>query len=351
MKRVPEFTPFLSVVMAECDPGDELAPYLRALSAELEGRFPDHEIVVVDNASSDGTADRLRSLVLDIPNLQCFFIARHVKDDTALTAGLDQCIGDVVVTIEAGVDPPEAVVRAADIVAGGTDIVYGKDETNRPKSRILYPVLGRIWGWAFRRSSRAELPQGVFAMRAVSRRVFNTWMGIADRDRLLRVLPALSGFPYTEMPYEALRSSSRRGKSLLGSLRTGAGTILSSSAAPLRVAYVLGLLGAFVNLVFAIYILVVALLVEEVVPGWISLAAPVAFLAVVFSIILAILAEYVFQIAMQSKGWPLYRISDELTSPAATFRERLNVSEEKKDEHPSLGDDAGPALGAKQEHE
>ena len=318
-------TAFVSVVMTVHSGGDVVTRYLGDLSAALGKSFPDHELVLVDEASTAGTMDGVRAVMDEIPNIHLIRLTRSPEHDVGITAGLDHSIGDVIVTVEALRDPPLAIVNAAKLVAGGSDVVYGVDQTRTEHRRLTYRMLTRAWHWFFRRTSAVDMPVVDFSLRAVSRRVLNTWLGNSDRDRLLLVMPALSGFGYSMMPYEGQPSQDRLPRSIRGSVQTGGRTIMSATAAPLRIAYLLALLSGFLNLVYAAYVVLIAAVRGDVVEGWVSLSLQSAGMFFLFSIVLAILAEYVFQIVQRTAERPLYRIAEEASSPALSIKDRLNV--------------------------
>lgn len=316
--------PLVSVVMSLRDGGAPFVAYLERLGEALRSSFPTHEIVVVDNASPAGSMDGVRSALGSIPNVHLLRLTREMDVDIAMTAGLDHCIGDVVVTLHPLQDPPSAVVAAAELVARGNDVVYGVDRTLTEDRTLTYRLLARGWHWFFGRTSAADMPVVDFSLRAVSRRVLTTWLANTDRDRLLRVMPALSGFSYTIMPYEG-DTAGRHRRSVPQAIRAGSRTLLTVSPAPLRIAYILALGAAILNLLYALYVVVIAAVRGDVVEGWVSLSLQSAGMFFLLSVILAILAEYVFQIVQRTAERPLYRIADEASSPALSIKEHLNV--------------------------
>jgi glycosyltransferase involved in cell wall biosynthesis len=306
-----------------------LPAYLERLSDALQARFPQHEIVVVDDGSTDDTAARIKAAMETVPGVQFFSLTRRTGEHTALTAGLDQCIGDVVVTVEPPFDPPELVVEAAERVASDGRVVYGLDERRYEHSGALYRLLARGFTWSFYRTTGMQMPMNAAGLRAVSRQVLNNWLENRDRDRLLRVMPALSGSPYEVVRYKSRPDLPMPSRSVYRSFGSGVRAILASSAAPLRFASYLALVASFLMLLFALYAVGIATLRGDVVEGWLSLSLVLAGMFFIFSILLAILAEYVFQIVQRTHERPLYRIREEASSPESVLKRRLNVLAQK----------------------
>ncbi len=314
--------------MAARDVAEELPSYLERLSATLKERFPDHELIVVDNGSADGTSQRVKDVMERVPGIQLFGLNRRVGEHTAITAGLDQCIGEIVVVVEAVVDPPEVVMRAVDAVAGGWRVVYGIDQRRYARSGSLYRLLARGFTWFFGRTTGMQMPLNAAGLRAVSRSVLNDWLENRDRDRLLRVMPALSGQAYAVLRYESDAAAPIERRSLYRSFRNGVGALIASTAVPLRFAYYLALAASLLMLLYAIYAVAITTVRGDVVEGWLSLSLVLAGMFFIFSIVLAILAEYVFQIVQRTHERPLYRFSDEASSPGSALKQRVNVADE-----------------------
>src|SRR5208283_2895020 len=116
-------------------------------------------------------------------------------------------------------------------------------------------------------------------------------------------------------------------RSLSNALLSGVTILLASSIRPLRLLTVMSLLASTLSLLFAVYVLCVALLKRHVVEGWISLALPMAVMFFFLSTILGILSEYIFMLAQQSGNRPVYSISKESTSSVLEIQRKLNVVE------------------------
>jgi glycosyltransferase involved in cell wall biosynthesis len=128
--------PLLSVVIPVYN---ERATFLNLLEAVRA--VPIHkEILVVDDASSDGTRDLLREEVEGrIPGVRVFYQPQNMGKGAALRRGFQEATGDLVIVQDADLeyDPREYPRLLEPILAGKADVVYGSRFQGGPH-RVLY---------------------------------------------------------------------------------------------------------------------------------------------------------------------------------------------------------------------
>jgi glycosyltransferase involved in cell wall biosynthesis len=109
------------------------------LTAVRASQIADYEIIVVDDASTDGTREKLRSLDGQ-PGLRVIFHERNRGKGAALRAGFQAATGDVVIVQDADLeyDPREYPKLLAPIRAGKADVVYGSRFAGGESHRVLY---------------------------------------------------------------------------------------------------------------------------------------------------------------------------------------------------------------------
>jgi hypothetical protein len=322
---------FLSVVVIAEGAAEEIERDLAALDAALGTRYPVHEIVLVLSGSRARLA-WARALTERQANLQVLGLVKPVRDEVAFTAGLDGALGDVVVTARLGVDAPEDVVRCAAMVGDETAVVVGVD-TTAPTGRRLALRLSRALA---SRSMGDEIASVSLGLRAYSRAALDAWLPRRDRDRVLRMLPSISGYPTTVMEYRpGLRSMTRPSSSLRQVLRS----VFYASARPLRVAVAIALLASLVNMLYALYVVGVGLF-HGAVAGWTSMSLQMSLMFFLLSVVIAIMAEFMFQSNETANERPIYRVAFEATSSVLDARDMLNVEAEAAAvEEPTTSDD------------
>ena len=115
-----------SVVIPAHNEADVIEPTLRGLIEHLGPEGLDYEIVVVDDASSDGTADVVARVAAGEPRVRCI---RHEAPNGfgfAVRKGLEEFRGDAVAIVMAdGSDDPRDVVLYHRVLEAGYDCAFG----------------------------------------------------------------------------------------------------------------------------------------------------------------------------------------------------------------------------------
>ena len=103
--------------------------------------------------------------------------------------------------------------------------------------------------------------------------------------------------------------------------------LVSTTRAPMRLVTTLSLFGAVSNLVYSLYVIVVALFKDDVAPGWTSLSLQQSGMFFLLSLVLLVLGEYILHMARLTTEGPLYHVAQEFTSADLARAERLNVED------------------------
>ena len=116
----------LSVVIPAQNEEGSVGGTVEGIAAALEREGIDHEVLVVDDGSSDRTAEVVAAIVARNPRVRC--VPSHYEKGfgMAIRAGLDLFEGDAVVIAMADAsDDPEDVVRYHRLLEDGWDCAFG----------------------------------------------------------------------------------------------------------------------------------------------------------------------------------------------------------------------------------
>lgn len=116
----------LSVVIPAHNEAESVGATVLATVTALKKAGVDHEILVVDDASHDGTGDVVRAIARDHPTVRCAKSHLPPGFGHAVRAGLDLYTGDAVAIMMADLsDAPEDLIRYYRILEQGYDCAFG----------------------------------------------------------------------------------------------------------------------------------------------------------------------------------------------------------------------------------
>jgi len=316
----------VSVVMVVRNVAEFLPSYLQTLSGVMASNFKDYEIIVVDDASKDGTTQKIAEAQKQYNNIQLYALSPYVGVSIATIAGLDNAIGDYVIMLDPAHDPAEKIPEMVAKAVEGNEIVYGVD-AKRVGGAQLYDKAAVTFYRLFSRLTGLEIPREVSSFRLLSRSVINYITAINDRHHLLSVLPAITGHRYATVEYISRSNATRQSlkPSFMAKMLEGIGILFACSVKPLRFATYTAVVAGFLNLVYAVYVVIIALIKPDVAEGWVSLSLQNSGMFFLISLILTIISEYLYGIMERTQNRPLYNIASESSSVVFKRKAELNV--------------------------
>jgi glycosyltransferase involved in cell wall biosynthesis len=88
----------ISVVVPVKDEAGNVGPLAREIAAAMKGR--PHEIIFIDDGSSDGTAQALTGLKGEIPELRVLRHGRNLGQSRGIRSGVQAARGEIIVTLD-----------------------------------------------------------------------------------------------------------------------------------------------------------------------------------------------------------------------------------------------------------
>lgn len=264
-----------------------------------------HQIVLVDDGSTDRTYELLEQAAQRDPRIVVVSLSRNFGHQTALAASLDYATGDVTVMMDGDLqDPPEAIPIFVEWYKQGFDVVYAQ-RFKRKESwwlRACYYLFYRVI--AALSSIRLPLDSGDFGL--ISSRVLDEIRKMPEHHRYIRGLRTWVGFRQAGVPIERdARYAGKTKYSPLRLLKLASDGIFAFSIVPLRAASLTGAGATVISVLYAMYSLYVRLWLHSP-QGFTALIIAITFLSGINMFFLGIIGEYVGRVYEEAKGRPHY---------------------------------------------
>ncbi|MCW1922571.1 glycosyltransferase family 2 protein [Luteolibacter arcticus] len=302
--------PSITCIVPAFNEASGIAAFINGLCAHLAGLTSHYDVIVVDDGSRDGTGLEVIAASGGLP-VRLLALSRNFGKEAAISAGLEEASGEVVVIIDADFQQPFHVIdEFIRQWQQGYDMVYGL-RTNRDTDPPVRRFLSRSFYKLLSRWSSVEIPADAGDFRLLDRRVVTALKELPERSRFMKGLYHWVGFRSTSVPFTYGERHAGRSKFNFNRLFDLAMTGLTSfSAFPLRLWVAMGALISGCSLLYAAFIIIRTLLRGTDVPGWATLAVAVSFLGGVQLLSIGILGEYVARIFTEVKGRPNYVVAE-----------------------------------------
>jgi dolichol-phosphate mannosyltransferase len=286
---------------------------LRQLVTEIDAALLptgyQHEIVFVNDGSSDGSGELLDQLAKEFSHIRVVHFSRNFGHQPALQAGLLHASGQAIVIMDSDLqDDPQAIGRFLEKWEDGYDVVYAVRHSRKENvvKRGLFYAFYRVLNLI----SQLPLPKDSGNFGLVDRQVARQVAELLDRDRFYPGLRRWVGFRQVGIPVERhARHDDTPRVSMRQLFQLAKTAIFSFSACPLTVFYAIAGISLSACFALAIFALYHKLYTGLAIPGWTSMTLTASLFGALNALGIAILGEYVIRIYDQVRARPLFVVS------------------------------------------
>lgn len=303
-----ELPALVSVVIPAYNEASNLTRVVDEVTRVLDDCQVDTEIIIVDDGSTDGTFDVVQRLCARDPRVKGIRFSRNFGKEAALLAGLRMTAGQAVITMDADLQHPPAVIP--DLVKRwqqGAKVVHAVKRSRdsdpwivRTRAAAFNFLMARLTGFDLRDSSDFKLLDRV-AVDAIIH-------DLPEHRRFYRGLTAWIGYKTAAVPFDVgTRGRGEAKMSLRQLLGLAMVAVVTFTAAPLRIVTLLG----FLTLGLGFVVGADALLSwwqGSAVSGFATLILVLLIIGSSIMISLGIIGEYLAKIYDEVKARPSYLI-------------------------------------------
>ena len=209
----------VSFVVPVFNERDNIEPLCQAISAAMEPTPYPFEIILVNDGSSDDTWVEIERVSGDYPKLLGVDLVTNYGQSSALSAGIDQAGGELIVLMDGDMqnDPADVPMMLDTLKEKDCDVVSG-ERINRKDSAISRRFPSRIANFFIRMITGVKLRDYGCALRVFRRDIALNLGLYGELHRFIPVLAVLQGARMEQVPVRHHRR--KFGKSKYGIGRT-----------------------------------------------------------------------------------------------------------------------------------
>ena len=274
--------------------------------------------IFVNDGSRDNTADILRGLSAARTDIGVIDLARNFGKEIALTAGVSESIADATICIDADLQHPPVLIpsmlraweNGAEIVATVRRGTENQTMVRKMGSRLFYYLLLRM--------STLETRANTTDFRLLDRKVVREFHRVGEKKRMFRATVDWLGFKKVWLEFDAPdRFSGTSTFSMRGLLNLASDSLVSYSAAPLKLIGISGVLITFLSVVLMIAMIAFQLL-DPTRLNIRPLAIVTVFNTMLIGVVLSamgLMSMYINKIYSEVIDRPLYMVRERIQVP------------------------------------
>jgi dolichol-phosphate mannosyltransferase len=184
----------ISIIIPVFNEEANLVWHHKSVKKFLETKKIRHEILYVNDGSSDESLNILRQIASKDNETRYLSLSRNFGKEAATTAGLNTCKGDAAIIVDADGQHPVKYIeqfieewsRGADVVVGVRKSNKGEGFTKKYGSKLFYKILNIL-------TNDNTTPSST-DFRLVDRKVIDEFNKLTERTRITRGLIDWLGF-------------------------------------------------------------------------------------------------------------------------------------------------------------
>jgi glycosyltransferase involved in cell wall biosynthesis len=307
----PELATGISVVVPVYRSAETLRELVRRLTESVGGLGEPYEIILVEDASPDGSWLVICDLATEDQRVRGIQLSRNYGQHNALLCGIRAARFDRTVTLDDDLqNPPEEIPKLLARLVGDIDVVYGTPLSEQ--HGLLRDLASRITKLALQEAMGADVARNVSAFRALRTRLRDAFPAYRGPYVSVDVLLTwgTTRFAHTPVQHDARRigTSGYTVRKLVAhalNMATGFSTL------PLQLASVVGFMFTVFGLLVLAYVMINYISNgPNNVPGFAFIASMIAIFSGAQLFALGIIGEYLARMHFRAMDRPTYLIRE-----------------------------------------
>jgi undecaprenyl-phosphate 4-deoxy-4-formamido-L-arabinose transferase len=304
--------PYISVLVPVLNEEESLPELQKRLQDTLNGIGKPYEIIYINDGSTDTTEVLLERFHADDKRVKVIEFNRNYGQHMALFSGFEYAKGEIVITIDADLqNPPEEIPKLVDKAEEGFEVVatYRKQRKDslfrKMPSWVVNKITAKLVG--------VKLKDYGCMLRAYRRNIVDYMNMCPESSSFIPALANTFAKKITEIEVgHAERKTGTTKYSLFKLLRLNFDLMTNFSLYPIQFISMLGVVIAFLGLVFALFLFARRLIVGPEGEGVFTLFGILFFFIGIQIFALGIIGEYIGRIFQEVRRRPRFIVRKEL---------------------------------------
>lgn len=269
------------------------------------------EYIFINDGSKDNTLKLMRKIADKYSNVHFLSFSRNFGKESAILAGLENCIGDYVAVMDVDLqDPPELLPQMIELINQGYDIV-GTRRLNRDGEPLIRSFFAKMFYKIINKISDTKMVDGARDFRLMTRQVVDSVLELTEVNRFSKGIFSWVGYDTTYISFENReRVAGDTSWSFWSLVKYSLEGFINFSESLLNFATYSGLMSFLLSILSIIFIVVRKITIGGSVDGWASLVTIILFIGGIQLLSLGILGKYISKIFLETKKRPSYFIKE-----------------------------------------
>ncbi|MBR1876494.1 MAG: glycosyltransferase family 2 protein [Lachnospiraceae bacterium] len=268
----------------------------------------DIELLFIDDGSKDNTLEEIMKLRQSDKRVRYVSFSRNFGKEAAIFAGLENSRGDYIVTMDADLqDPPALLPQMIEAIKKeGFDSAATRRVTRKGEPPVR-SFFARCFYKLINRMSNADIVDGARDYRMMTRKMADAIISMKEYNRFTKGIYGWIGFKTRWFEYENVERVAGETKwSFWKLFKYAIDGIVGFSTAPLSIATYFGIFMAFVAFILIIFIIVKKLVFGDPTSGWSSMVCILLMLSGIQMFCMGIVGQYLSKTYLETKRRPIY---------------------------------------------
>jgi polyisoprenyl-phosphate glycosyltransferase len=304
----------VSIVVPVYNEGHTVKRAFTAIAAVCDSQLPEHEIIFVDDGSTDDSFSHLEEMCRVHRHVRAIKLAANCGAHMAIRAGLEHATGDVAAFLACDLqEPPALIPEMLAALREPVEVVWAvRADRDDPWTTKLF---SRAFYRLARTFATKNVPPGGASAFLLGSRALKAVRAYRERNLTLEGMFATMGFPSAHITYQ--REARREGASkwtLAKRLKLFSDFFVGYSFAPIRLMSWLGIVVALLGLGYAVFLILNRVFLSNPIEGWSSLMVTVLVTSGIQMVLTGIMGEYLWRTLDEVRARPRYIIERMLSS-------------------------------------